>query len=58
MTRWVVVGGRTRLLDLPGHLDDARRTACGGGRVEADESAGGAGCDAGEHVWCFGGLMC
>jgi hypothetical protein len=50
------VGGHTGLLDLPGHLDDACRAACGGGGggVEADEGAGGAGCDAGKHVWCLG----
>ena len=50
MGRWVIGAERTGLLDLPGHLDDARGAACGGGGVEADEGAGGAGCDAGEHI--------
>jgi hypothetical protein len=52
--RCVIIGGRTRLLDLPGHLDNARSAAGGGGGVEADEGAGGASCDAGKHVWCLG----
>ena len=40
---------RTWLLDLPGHFDDAGCAACGGGGVVADEGAGRAGGDAGEH---------
>ena len=40
---------RTWLLNLPSHLDNTRRTACGRGGIVADEGARGAGGDAGKH---------
>jgi len=42
----------TGLLNLAGHLDDARRAAGRRGRVETDEGARSAGGDAGEHCAC------
>lgn len=47
-------GRRTWLLDLSGHLDDARRAASGRGGVVADESARGAGSNTREHICCDG----